>query len=121
MENGSIGEIHLRRVAVDTVIGVFEEERQQPQRLYVSVVLHADFAAVQLSDRLEDGTDYTDVIRSIHTFAATDSSRMLEHFAHHLAVYLKTSYGARSVEITVEKPRYAAELGVDSIAVRVVR
>lgn len=121
MEGRFSDKIQLLRINVESVIGVLSEEQSQPQQLLISAVLHSDFAAVQHSDRLEDSIDYAEVVRSIRAFAANSSSKMIEHFAHHLANHLKSTFGCSAVEITVEKPRYATDLGLETIAVQVRR
>ncbi len=121
MTSDSRGTIILRRIRVESVIGILAEEKVEPQQLLVSLVLHADFSRVQESDRIEDSIDYAEVVRATRAFATGNPSEMIEHFAHHVALHLKSEFGCAAVEVTVEKPRYAQDLGLEEIAVRVVR
>lgn len=113
--------IQLHRIAAESVIGILGEEQSQSQQLFISAVLHTDFSAVQKSDSLEDSIDYAEVVHSIRAFAAGNPSKMLEHFAHHLALHIKATFNCPAVEITVEKPRYAPQLDLDAVVVKVRR
>ena len=51
--------IHIKKLAVDTTIGVYDFEKKITQRLYISLSIEHDFSDAMQSDKLMDTLDYS--------------------------------------------------------------
>ena len=96
-------EIHIEQLEVDARIGVPDAEREQPQRLVISLTLipRSDFTA--LDDDLAKTIDYTAVAEEVRTFAASHVLKLIETFADRLAVHLLQTLPLAQVSIDVRK------------------
>lgn len=113
--------IILRGIRIQALIGILDEEQHSQQELVVSVVVHTPFTRIQQSDQIQDGVDYREVISACRQFSLCHHSKTLEHFTHHLALHLKQTFAAQQIELTIEKNRYAKDLGVEHIEAYVCR
>lgn len=111
--------IFIRGLAIDTIIGVADWERQARQRLLVDVILQADLGPAGRSDALADAIDYAAVSERIRTLAATASFRLVEALADAIAADLLSRWPVHSVRITVTKP--GAIAGTSGVGVTLER
>lgn len=111
--------ISIRRLAVEAVIGVPEEERAESQTLFISVVLVPSRPFAQMGDRIEETVDYQAVADWITSCVEGRPRHLIETLANDLATGVLDRFPiAWSVEIEVEKhilPR------TDAVLVRTVR
>lgn len=113
--------ISLKRIRLETIIGVLPEERLKAQELFVSVDAESDFSGIQLTDQIADGIDYVQLVKEIRDFATNSKAQTLEYFAHHLALGLKSRFALKRIRLTVDKPLFAPDLDVEAIEVTVER
>lgn len=95
-------------------------ERDFPQPYIVDVEIFGNIGAAAGSDRLDATIDYTDVVCEVRDVIESNSFELLERLALEVAERVR-ELGAGSVRVKVAKPRAAASLGVDEIAVVVER
>ena len=84
-------------------VGVPDAERAQPQRLLLTVVLAADFAAAAQSDALADTLDYYAVTQRLLKFGEGREWRLIEKLAADLADRLLAEFPPSAVTVEVKK------------------
>jgi FolB domain-containing protein len=93
-------------------------EREHPQPWVVDVELRRDLH--DLRDDLGATVDYTKVAKAAREVVENESFELVETLANAVAARV-LQFGGESVRVRVAKPRSAALVGVDEIAVTVER
>jgi dihydroneopterin aldolase len=96
-------EIEIRRLAVQTHIGVPDEERENLQTLWISVKMRPSQGFHGLQDKVENTVDYYEVSQRLTELAAKRPRHLIETLATEIADTLLCFYPIAFVEITVEK------------------
>jgi len=96
-------EIEIRRLQVETHIGVPDEERAEPQALWISVWMRPSQGFSGLQDRVENTVDYHAVSLAIADLAAAKPRHLIETLATDVAEFLLSTYPLLSVDVKVEK------------------
>ena len=97
-------QLHLRGLAVETVIGVYPWEKTVPQRLLFDLTLPADAQKGALHDALEDTLDYVALADSLRAFCQANPVQLLETLAERLSAHLLAHFDLPWLELTVHKP-----------------
>ena len=95
-------------------------ERDQPQPWIVDVELRRDVRAVAKADDLAATVDYVEIAKAVRNVIENESYELVETLADAIATRV-LAFAAESVRVKVAKPRSAALVGVDEIAVVVER
>jgi dihydroneopterin aldolase len=96
-------QIEIRRLRVQTFIGVPDEERSQPQELRVSVVLEVDLPFAAMGDEIGRTLDYAALAGELQALAAARPRRLIETLAADFAAHALGLAGVAAVEVLVEK------------------
>lgn len=96
-------EIVIRRLEVECHIGVPDEERGVPQKLWITVVMQPAQGFLGLQDKVQNTVDYHEVSLKIAELATTRPRHLIETLATDLAEMLLTSYPLKAVNVEVEK------------------
>lgn len=97
--------IFLRGLRFSTVIGVFTEERQQPQPVELDVILQTLPLLACRTDDLDQTISYADVFEQIRDIVETSKFLLVERLAGQVAETLLRSHAAlMAVDIEVRKP-----------------
>jgi dihydroneopterin aldolase len=96
-------EIEIRRLAVQTHIGVPDVERAEPQTLWITIRMRPTQGFHGLQDKVENTVDYYEVSRRLIALAAQKPRNLIETLATEIADTLLCFYPIAFVEITVEK------------------
>ena len=110
--------IEIRRLRVDTHIGVPDEERAESQSLWITVEMIPSQGFVGLADEISHTVDYYAVAQEIRALAAARPRRLIETLAMETADHLLRSHPLASVRVCVEK-RILPD--TDCVAVRIER
>jgi len=111
-------EIEIRRLAVQTHIGVPDEERANPQTLWITVRMRPSQGFHGLQDKVENTVDYYEVSQHLTKLAAKRPRHLIETLATEIAEFLLSAYPLSSVDVEVEK-RILSD--ADSVSVRIRR
>lgn len=96
-------EIEIRRLEVETHIGVPDEERAAPQKLWVSLWMRPSQGFNGLNDKVENTVDYHAVSLEIEELAAREPRHLIETLATDIAEHLLSSHPLTSVDVKIEK------------------
>ena len=99
-----MGRISIVDLELNCHVGVADEERAQPQRLLVTVVMDYDFSTAAVSDRITKTIDYFAVSKRLLKLSAGGRSwRLIEKLCTEIADIIMTEYPAQSVMVEVKK------------------
>lgn len=96
-------EIVIRRLEVECHIGVPDEERAVPQKLWISVIMQPSQGFLGLQDKVQNTVDYHEVSLKIAELAAKKPRHLIETLATDIAEMLLTSYPLKAVSVEIEK------------------
>lgn len=111
-------EIEIRRLAVHTHIGVPDEERAEPQTLWITIRMRPTQGFHGLQDKVENTVDYYEVSQRLAELAAEKPRHLVETLATEIADFLLSGYPLSCVDVEVEKRILP---NADSVSVRIRR
>lgn len=96
-------EIEIQRLEVECHIGVPDEERAAPQKLWITVRMQPSQGFIGLQDKVQNTVDYYEVSLKIAELASKKPRHLIETLATDLAEMLLTSYPIKAVNLEIEK------------------
>lgn len=96
--------VFIRGLELAAVIGVYEAERQAPQRLVADLELDCDTRAAAVSDAVEDTLDYQQIAHDIEHFAVSTRFYLVETLANRLADRLLADHPITALSLELTKP-----------------
>ena len=97
-------DIVVRKLRMPVFIGVPDEEREKAQEIKVSLRIETKEGIVGLQDEIAGTIDYFQVTEAIKTLAGERPRKLIETLAEEIAGLVVEQFGARAVEVEVEKP-----------------
>jgi 7,8-dihydroneopterin aldolase/epimerase/oxygenase len=107
--------VFLHGLRIDTVIGIFDWERQLKQTLILDLDMGADLSRAGRSDAIEDTIDYKAVTKRIFRLADEHAFLLVEALAENLARILLEEFGLMWVRVKINKKgavRQVRDVGV---------
>jgi len=111
--------IHLRRLEVRCVLGVYPTERRRARPVLLDIALACDTRRAGASDRLEDTLNYEEIEAAARAAARRGKYRLVEALAEGVAQACLVHDGVRAVRVVADKPGALAH--TQSVAVDIVR
>ena len=102
--------LFLHGLKAETLIGVYDWERQQRQTLLLDVDIGTDARPAGHSDNIDDIIHYGDVAEALRHNLAQQQFLLLEALAEHVAQFLLDDFGALWVRVRVVKPGILAQV-----------
>ena len=112
-------EIRITRILARGILGLHEWERRTIQDIHVSVALYTDLRAAGAGDRVEDGLDYSQIVRRVMVHVESSERFTIEALATDIAGICVGTACVQRAEVQVSKP--SAERFTQSIAVKIDR
>ncbi|MFK5986935.1 MAG: dihydroneopterin aldolase [Pseudomonadota bacterium] len=106
---------YIHGLEIQTIIGIFDWEREKKQTLIIDLDIFSNFSQVILSDHIDDCIDYTRVCEKIELLAEQHSYQLIESFAEDISQIVLEQFNSQSVKIKINKPmaiKNAASTGV---------
>lgn len=107
--------IFVRDLKIDTVIGVYDWERDIRQQLSFDLEMAADIGPAAASDNVADALDYSAVAARLTEFVRTSEFQLIEALAERCAQLVLKEFGVPWLRLRVVKPGAVAaarEVGV---------
>jgi dihydroneopterin aldolase len=107
--------IFIHALKTETIVGIFDWERQVKQTVVMDVEFSADVAKAALSDSIDDTLNYKGVAKRVLAFVDESSFHLVETLAEHIAMLILEEFGVSWVSITLSKPgaiRSSRDVGV---------
>lgn len=110
--------IFLRGMKAETLIGVYDWEREQLQTLIFDLEIGVPLGT-GCNDQIDDTIHYGDVCDAIRVNLKSQRFLLLEALAEHVAELVLREFGALSIKVSVVKPGILE--GVREVGVQIFR
>ena len=110
-----MGIVFLRDLRVDTIIGIFEWERNTRQVVAIDLEMAADISRAAATDSIDDALDYKAISKRLIDFVGRSSYQLVETLAEEVARIVREEFGVPWVKVTLSKPgaiRGARDVGI---------
>lgn len=107
--------IYLNDLKVETVIGIYDWEREIRQTVILDMEMAGDVARAAASDQIEDTINYKAVSKRLIDFIEESSFQLVETLAEECTRIIIDEFGVPWVRLKVNKQgavRYAGDVGV---------
>jgi dihydroneopterin aldolase len=107
--------IFIHALKTETIVGIFDWERQVKQTVVVDIEISADIAKAARSDSIDDTLNYKGIAKRVLAFVDESSFHLVETLAEHVAMLILEEFGVSWVSITLSKPgaiRNSRDVGV---------
>ena len=96
--------VFIKDLEVETVIGIYDWEREVRQLISISLVMVFDLTKAAKSDKIEDSLNYKKISKRIIKLAENLKSKLIENLAQKIADTILNEFPVSSIVVTVEKP-----------------
>jgi dihydroneopterin aldolase len=107
--------IFIHALKTETIVGIFDWERQVKQTVVMDIEFSADIAKAAMSDSIDDTLNYKRVAKRVLAFVEESSFHLVETLAEHIAMLILEEFGVGWVRICLSKPgaiRSSRDVGV---------
>lgn len=107
--------IYIRDLRVETIIGIFDWERETKQTVAIDLDMAANIARAAASDDIADTLDYKAVSKRLIAFIGDSSFQLVETLAERISDIVRDEFDVPWVRVTLNKPgalRGATDVGV---------
>ena len=111
--------VFIKKLCIDTVIGVYEWEKTIQQRLELDLELGCHTAAAAAGDDIRQTLDYSVIAQQVTELVTAEPIELIETVAERVAALLLANFATDRVQITVNKP--GAVPTAETVGVRIVR
>jgi len=111
--------IYLRDLRIDTIIGIYDWERQTRQTVILDIEMATDIKKAANSDDIEHTLNYKAVAKRIISFVSESNYQLVETLAEHTAEILLKEFNIPWVKLTLNKQ--GAVRGVRDVGVIIER
>lgn len=95
--------IFINELRLELLVGVYDWERQVPQKVQLDLEIGLPGSVAGSSDRLADTIDYAAVVARLEQDLAGNHFGLLEKLAEHVAGVVMREFGAPWVKVSVAK------------------
>jgi len=107
--------IFLTALSAETIIGIYDWEREVRQRVEIDLDMWLDLEAATRSDSIDDTLNYKAVAKRVLGFVQESRFRLVEALAGEIARIVLAEFAVTRVRVTVHKPgavRHSRDVGV---------
>jgi 7,8-dihydroneopterin aldolase/epimerase/oxygenase len=107
--------IFIRELKTETIIGIFDWERQVKQTVIVDIEMGLDIRKAARSDSIDDTMNYKKVAKRVLAFLEESSFHLVETLGERIAMLILEEFAINDVRIVLSKPgavRNSRDVGV---------
>lgn len=107
--------IFVRKLKVDTCIGIYDWERESKQTVLIDLDIAADVQSAAQTDKVESTINYHTICLRIVEHISISEVELVETLAEQIADIIRTEFAVVWVRVIVHKPsavRDARDVGV---------
>jgi dihydroneopterin aldolase len=107
--------IFIRALTTETIIGIFDWERQVKQTVIVDIEMGIDIRKAARSDSIDDTMNYKKVAKRVLAFVEESSFHLVETLGERIAMLILDEFAINDVRIVLSKPgavRNSRDVGV---------
>jgi 7,8-dihydroneopterin aldolase/epimerase/oxygenase len=108
--------IFIHGLKTETIIGIFDWERQVKQTILIDIEISADIRKAAASDSIDDTLNYKRVAKRVLAFVEGSAFHLIETLAEHVAMLVLEEFGVAWTRVTLSKPgaiRSSRDVGVN--------
>lgn len=111
--------VFIRELRIDTVIGIYDWERQIRQTVVLDLEMATDIRKAAASDRIDDTLNYKAVAKRLIRFVSEADFQLVETLAEACARIVREEFDVPWVRLTLNKK--GAVRGADSVGIVIER
>ncbi len=111
--------IYLKDLRIDTIIGIYDWERQTRQTIILDIEMATDIARAAKSDNIDDALNYKAVAKRVMAFVSESEFQLVETLAERVAEILLDEFKIPWLRLSVNKQ--GAVRGVRDVGVIIER
>jgi 7,8-dihydroneopterin aldolase/epimerase/oxygenase len=107
--------IFIHALKTETIVGIFDWERQVKQTVVLDIEFSADIRKAALTDSIDDTLNYKRVAKRVLTSIEESSFHLVETLAEHVAMLILEEFAVSWVRVALSKPgaiRSSRDVGV---------
>ena len=107
--------IFIHALKTETIVGIFDWERQVKQTVILDIEFSADIRKAALTDSIDDTLNYKRVAKLVLAFVEESRFHLVETLAEHVAMLILEEFAVPWVRISLSKPgaiRSSRDVGV---------
>jgi len=107
--------IYLHDLKIETIIGIFDWEREVKQIVILDLDMAADIRRAAQSDRITDTLDYKAVAKRLIDFVGKSEFQLVETLAEQVSEIVLKEFNIPWIRLRINKSgavRYAGDVGV---------
>ena len=89
--------VFIKDLEVETVIGIYDWEREVRQLISISLVMDFDLTKAAKTDKIEDSLNYKKISKRIIKLAETLKSKLIENLAQKIAYTILNEFPVLSL------------------------
>ena len=105
----------LRDLEIETIIGIYDWERENKQRITIDLDIAADASAAASTDAIDSTLNYKPVAKRLLAYVGESRFQLIETLAESVADIVRGEFGASWVRVRINKlgaVRHASNVGV---------
>ena len=111
--------VYIKDLKVETIIGIFEWEREVKQIISVDIEMDFDNKKAARSDDIKDALDYKKVGKRVVAFIEGSKVKLVESLAEKVAKIILKEFPVSRLVLTLSKP--GALRGSESVGISITR
>ena len=107
--------IFISELRIETVIGIFDWERQIKQTVILDIELATDIRKAAQSDHIDDTIDYKTLTKKVIAFVEASEFQLVETLAERVCELIQKEFSVPWVKLKLNKPgalRGARDVGI---------
>ena len=96
--------IILNDLRIDTVIGIWDWEKRNPQTISIDLEMETDTKTASQSDSIEDVLDYKAVSKRVKQFIQESQFNLIETLAENVAKIILEEFDIQWLKLSISKP-----------------
>ncbi len=96
--------VFIENLTIETVIGIFDWEREIKQAVSLDLEMDFDIRAAAKSDAIEDTLDYKAVAKRLIRFVEQSEFQLVETLAEHCAEIVLSEFPVERLTLKLSKP-----------------
>lgn len=96
--------VFISDLDIETVIGIFDWEREIKQTVRLNIEMNADVRRAALTDQIEDTLDYKSVAKRLIGFVEQSDFGLVETLAERCAEIILNEFSVQWVRLRLDKP-----------------
>ncbi|MGO1329413.1 MAG: dihydroneopterin aldolase [Idiomarina loihiensis] len=118
MEQADIDVVSIEGLTVETIIGVYDWEKEKKQQLVLDIQMSWDNQRAATTDNIDDALDYALVSERVSVWVAEKPRQLIETVAEGVASLILNEFGVQNVEVRVAKPGAVPNAKTVAVSVR---